>query len=577
MDARRADAYNPYGHGSERARSRTRRSPASASPSRTYLRQAQRYLAHAVRALDGGRRDADAGASLLELMDPRRLELLARRVPSEHHARRLFAYLDSLDARQRAGLSGTRDRLAILAESELGRWLHPTAGVPVLDLPAAVRSGAVSYFCLEADRLPLLSRMLAAAIVGDLLTIAATCQAAPAPTLVAIDEFSAIAPDGVARLFGRARAAGFNLLLATQELADLRAAAPELLEQVLGNVETVIAHRQSVPDSAELIARIAGTRPAWSSTEQLAQRGPHRAQHAEPLARVRDPPRRDPHARVRHRRGQRGQRGALRGRADLSSLTTRGAATMTQNDRSTSRSWPGSRRSAPAAPTSSPPHADLSSAAASAAARCRAPRARPAASACSTVRPALHVLTRRGLRAAGRPELDPVVVGASGFAHLLAVARRRCRSRQREHRRDRRRARAAGARARRGQAPRERGGRLRRGRLGCLHRPGPRLLAERPAGRGRGRADRQGADPAADDRARLGSQPARRRRGLLRAAARRGRGGGAQRAGGRARRARAARGRRPADGCPARTGRRVPSQAPRSVAVRIEPTTARRP
>ena len=27
-------------------------------------------------------------------------------------------------------------------------------------------------------------------------------------------------------------------------------------EQVLGNVETVIAHRQSVPDSAELIARM---------------------------------------------------------------------------------------------------------------------------------------------------------------------------------------------------------------------------------------------------------------------------------------------------------------------------------
>ena len=37
--------------------------------------------------------------------------------------------------------------------------------------------------------------------------------------------------------------------------------------------------------------------------------------------------------------------------------------------------------------------------------------------------PALHVLTRRGLRAAGRPELDPVAVSASGFAHLLAVGR----------------------------------------------------------------------------------------------------------------------------------------------------------
>jgi hypothetical protein len=94
-------------------------------------------------------------------------------------------------------------------------------------------------------------------------------------TIVAIDEFSAIAPEGVARLFGRARSAGLSLLLATQELADLRAAAPELLEQVLGNVEAVVAHRQSVPDSAELIARIAGTRPAWSSTEQLTHAVPN--------------------------------------------------------------------------------------------------------------------------------------------------------------------------------------------------------------------------------------------------------------------------------------------------------------
>jgi hypothetical protein len=47
-----------------------------------------------------------------------------------------------------------------------------------------------------------------------------------------------------------------------------------LLEQVLGNVEAVIAHRQSVPDSAELIARVAGTRPTWSSTEQLRRSVP---------------------------------------------------------------------------------------------------------------------------------------------------------------------------------------------------------------------------------------------------------------------------------------------------------------
>jgi hypothetical protein len=266
-------AYNPYGHGSAgEIADKALAGERFTEPH--YLRQAQRYLAHAVRALHASG-EVVTPAALVALLDPRRLELVGRRIPDEAHARALFEYLDSLDARQRSGLSGTRDRLAILAESELGRWLEPADGVPGLDLLDAVRSRAVSYFRLESDRLPLLSRMLAAAVVGDLLTVAASCQSAPVGTLVVIDEFSAIAPEGIARLFGRARSAGLSLLLATQELADLRAAAPELLEQVLGNVEAVVAHRQSVPDSAELIARIAGTRPVWSSTEQLTHAVPN--------------------------------------------------------------------------------------------------------------------------------------------------------------------------------------------------------------------------------------------------------------------------------------------------------------
>jgi type IV secretory pathway TraG/TraD family ATPase VirD4 len=260
--------YNPYAHGSPGEIADKALAGESFSEPH-YLRQAQRYLAHVARALASAG-DTATPRRLLELMDPRELEMLARRLADESHARSLFAYIDGLDARQRAGLAGTRDRLAILAESELGRWLDPRYGGRSLDLLAAVRGRAVVYFRLDADRLPLLAKMLAAAIVSDLLTVAAECQSTPVPTLVAIDEFSGVSAVGVARLFGRARAAGLSMLLATQELADLRAAAPELLEQVLGNVETVVAHRQSVPDSAELIARIAGTQAVWAKTEQLS-------------------------------------------------------------------------------------------------------------------------------------------------------------------------------------------------------------------------------------------------------------------------------------------------------------------
>jgi len=111
--------------------------------------------------------------------------------------------------------------------------------------------------------------MLAAAIVSDLITLIAHQQPHPVPTVVMIDEFSAIAAEQVARLFGRARSAGVSLILGTQELADLKSTGDGALrEQTLGNVETVIAHRQNVPESAELIAAMAGTRPAWITTQQ---------------------------------------------------------------------------------------------------------------------------------------------------------------------------------------------------------------------------------------------------------------------------------------------------------------------
>ena len=266
-------AYNPYAHGTDGEVA----DKALAAENYTephYLRQAQRYLGHAVRALRAaGQTPTPSG--LVDLMDPQSLEVLARRLPT----------------RPTPGGSGTTStpstRVSAPASPEPGTgWRSspsrssgpgssPTTTVPSLDLLEAVGDRAVVYFRLDADRLPLLARMLAAAIVGDLLTVAAGCQDDPTPTLVVIDEFSAIAADGVARLFGRARAAGFSLLLATQELADLRTAAPGLLDQVLGNVAAVVAHRQTVPDSAELIARVGGRAPVWSTTRKLERNAPN--------------------------------------------------------------------------------------------------------------------------------------------------------------------------------------------------------------------------------------------------------------------------------------------------------------
>ncbi len=228
-----------------------------------YLRQAQRYLGHVVRML---RSDATVVSlpAIVELLDPERMEDLARNL-NEVDAGRVFAYLDSLGTRQRSELAGVRDRLAVMVESDVGRWLDPRCEeAGCIDLLAAVRRRSTVYFSLESDSRPLLAQMLGAAIVQDLQTTVAALQGRPSPTVVVIDEFSAVAAEQVVRLFGRARSAGLSLILGTQELSDLRLPGRErLLEQVMGNLSVLIAHRQVVPSSAALLAEVAGSRGTW--------------------------------------------------------------------------------------------------------------------------------------------------------------------------------------------------------------------------------------------------------------------------------------------------------------------------
>ncbi|MHB8234541.1 MAG: TraM recognition domain-containing protein, partial [Solirubrobacteraceae bacterium] len=231
-----------------------------------YLRQAQRMLGHVARTLRAAGTEVDLRSIVLNL-DPDNLELLARRL-SRDDAAVTHAYLDSLTTRQRAELAGVRDRLAILAESDVGRWLDSRADrTRRFDLLEAVQMRAVVYFDLDADSRPLLTQMLGAAIVQDLQSTVATLQGRRSPTIVVIDEFSTLAAEHVVRLFARARSAGFSLVLSTQELSDLRLRGRDgLLEQVMGNLSVLLAHRQVVPSSAELIASLAGTTGTWRTS-----------------------------------------------------------------------------------------------------------------------------------------------------------------------------------------------------------------------------------------------------------------------------------------------------------------------
>jgi hypothetical protein len=137
--------YNPYGQGSDgEVADKALSGELFTEPH--YLRQAQRYLGHAVRVMRAAGISVSP-VSLMAHMDPRQLEASTRNIPDEH-AGEVQDYLDSLNDRQRRELSGVRDRLSILAESELRRWLNPANGAPRIDIRAAVERRAVVYFRL---------------------------------------------------------------------------------------------------------------------------------------------------------------------------------------------------------------------------------------------------------------------------------------------------------------------------------------------------------------------------------------------------------------------------------------------
>lgn len=236
-----------------------------------YQRAAERYLQTAIQVLQVARPDRPVTlAAVVALLDPNNLKALLPRVPREL-MHRVGPYLSALNRDQRSAITGLQSRLAVLSESTTGAYLQPGDPSNELDLRRALCGGnEVVLFSLNSSRHPKLAAQIAAMVIQDLINIAGHRLEAPNPplALIAIDEFSALDADNLLGLLARARDAGISVLLATQELADLNRVADGFRDQVLGNTAITIAHRQNVPDSAELIARMIGTETAWQHTYQ---------------------------------------------------------------------------------------------------------------------------------------------------------------------------------------------------------------------------------------------------------------------------------------------------------------------
>jgi conjugal transfer pilus assembly protein TraD len=238
-----------------------------------YRRAAERYLQLAIQV---AKETSDDGqpvtlARVVTLLTPERLAMATRDLPSAR-GEYIRDYLNSLTPDQHSAVRGLASRLAILTESHTGRYLEPGISGPTVDLRQALAGPQVTLFSLNSSTYGGLSALLGTLAVQDLVAAAGSRLTSGGQVsgnaLVGIDEFSALGSDNVMSLLARGRESGVGVLLATQELADLDRAGRGLRDQVLGNTALKIAHRQDVPESAETVAKLAGTIRVWDRSYQ---------------------------------------------------------------------------------------------------------------------------------------------------------------------------------------------------------------------------------------------------------------------------------------------------------------------
>ncbi len=236
-----------------------------------YRRAAERYLQIALRVMQETEPDRPASMSrLVELLEPRQLRTAARALDPEQRLH-ITSYIDDLGSDQLSAIRGLGSRLAIITESHVGPRLEP--GDDAINVRTAMAGDEVVLFSLNSSSYGGLAAQLGTMIVQDLTAAAGRRLdqggAAKQPlALVGIDEFSALESANLLALLSKGREAGVGVMLATQELADLDRAARGFREQVVGNTAIKVAHRQDVPESARMVAQMAGTYTAWEYSYQ---------------------------------------------------------------------------------------------------------------------------------------------------------------------------------------------------------------------------------------------------------------------------------------------------------------------
>ena len=209
-------------------------------------------------------------------LDLKKLKALVRQHQSEIPDAQ--ALMDELNGQEQASknIDSLIAEIRNFAASEIGPLFQVKEGEPVLTLKEVLAQNGVAYFCLPALEFPSMSQTLGRLVVNDLkATMAQQLSVGlKKKVYVVFDEFSVFAGTQVLNVINQGRSAGIHAVLVTQSLSDIAAAHSHLVNQVVGNCNNFILHRQNSPEDAAKLAELMGTRNSLDYTAQVSEDGP---------------------------------------------------------------------------------------------------------------------------------------------------------------------------------------------------------------------------------------------------------------------------------------------------------------
>lgn len=180
--------------------------------------------------------------------------------------------------------SGQRDiasgaaRLRVVVGTSWREVLTPRSDGRAVQLPAAMRAGAIVLWRTWVEDLPDEAEAITTLALADIIAAAGELQR-ETEWLVLLDEFGSVMEGNAARralgLLGRARSAGGQAIVVTQSAADVPTATGNeaLLESLADNFSGFVVHRQTSAESREWVAKVMGTRELWQSTDRTGGAG----------------------------------------------------------------------------------------------------------------------------------------------------------------------------------------------------------------------------------------------------------------------------------------------------------------